>query len=291
MKLKDLIRRQNPEFVRFLRYVDSRFHNITLNPEPLQKGNPEPLNAYNLLLLLFLILCLPSVALCQMTLSVGNGAGVPGSSANEVVIGLNNPDARVKGVQVDILDEGNHLTITGCETTGRASDFECVKNEREDGSARVILVSVTGGVIPEGEGGIVTLQYDLSGNAPLGRCVALDPTKVLVPDEYNSPLEADALPGEFCFTSCTGFGLTANNYKLGPGDRLAVNLCRPDSTRAVYVFLLVPEINFCSPIPVSSGGKVLDLVLPEDIPPWEVFFIGIEGDWNQFDIKVVDIQE
>lgn len=247
------------------------------------------------LLLLFLILCLPSEALCQMTLNVGNGAGIPGSSENEVVIGLDNPDAKVKGVEVDILDKDDFLTVTGCETTERTSDFTCVTNEREDGSARVILVSMTGGVIPEGEGGIVILKYDLSENAPLGRCVALDPTKVLVPDEYNSSLEADALPGEFCFTSCTDFGLTANNYTPGPGEWLAVNLCRPDSTKAVCVFLLIPEINFYSELPVSSGGKVLDLVLPKDIAPWEVFFIGIEvnenGDWNEFDIKVVDIQE
>jgi len=89
-------------------------------------------------LFLFFILCLPLEALSAVTLTVGDGTGNQGSSGNEVTISLDNPDDIVIGVEVDIHDAGDFLTITGCSVTGRASDFTCSSFERDDGSARVI---------------------------------------------------------------------------------------------------------------------------------------------------------
>jgi hypothetical protein len=152
-------------------------------------------------LFLFFILCLPLEALSAVTLTVGDGSGDPGSSGNQVVISLGNPDDMVSGVEVDISDAGDFLTITGCSAIGRASDFTCSSFERDDGSARVILVSLAAKTIPKGSGEIITLEYDVSGDAPSGECKSLVPEKVLIADEKKNPLDDfETVSGEFCFT-------------------------------------------------------------------------------------------
>ena len=50
----------------------------------------------------------PVKAISQVALTVGNGAGAPGSSGNEVIISLDNPDDKVQGIQLDICDGDDH---------------------------------------------------------------------------------------------------------------------------------------------------------------------------------------
>ena len=156
-------------------------------------------------LFLFFILCLPLEALSAVTLTVGEGSGDPGSSGNQVVVRLDNPGDIVSGVSVDIFDTDDFLTITGCSAIGRASAFMCSKFEHDDGYARVILVSTSAETIPKGSGEIITLEYDVSGDAPSGKCRSLVPENVLIGDEYKNPLnDFETVSGEFCFNTVGG---------------------------------------------------------------------------------------
>ena len=151
---------------------------------------------------LFFILCFPWKSLAQVTLSVGDGNGVPGSSGNEVAISLENLDNLVLGVQSDICDVGDHLVITGIETTSRTEGFDCDFNELENGCARILIFSMSLETIEKGSGPILIVKYEVKESASLGETCILNLENVSVIDETNHALETTEIPGEFCFTSC-----------------------------------------------------------------------------------------
>ena len=151
---------------------------------------------------LFFILCFSWEALAQVTLTVEDGMGPPGSSENAVVISLENPDDKVLGVQSDICEVGDYLVITGIETTSRTKGFDCNFNELENGCARILMFSMTLEPIEEGSGPILIVKFDVKENAPLGETCILNLENVSVVDETNHNLEVTEVPGEFCFTSC-----------------------------------------------------------------------------------------
>ena len=151
---------------------------------------------------LFFILCFPLSALAQVTLSVGDGNGVPGSSGNEVAISLENLDNLVLGVQSDVCDVGDHLVITGIETTSRTEGFDCDFNELENGCARILIFSMSLEPIEKGSGPILIVKYEVKESALLGETCILNLENASVLDELNHALETTEIPGEFCFTSC-----------------------------------------------------------------------------------------
>jgi len=151
---------------------------------------------------LFFILCFPWKSLAQVTLSVGDGNGVPGSSGNEVAISLENLDNLVLGVQLDICDVGDYLVITGIETTSRTEGLDCDFNELENGCARILIFSFSLEPIEKGSGPVLIVKYEVKESAPLGECRTLNLENVSVLDETNHALETTEIPGEFCFTSC-----------------------------------------------------------------------------------------
>ena len=151
-----------------------------------------------------LMVVFPSVTYSQVTLDVGDGSGIPGSSENPVGVNLENLNDKIKGISVDICDVGNYLTCMGCDTTGRTPGFICSTNELANGCVRVLLFSTQGGSIEEGSGPIFTLKYDISGGAPSAGCREINPEEVSVAGEDGDPLQAPAIleSGEFCFLDC-----------------------------------------------------------------------------------------
>ncbi len=174
----------------------------------------KPIFLSNLVLTIGFITCFISSAVSQdVFVDIGSAEGAPGSKNNKVEISLANPDNKVKGVQVQICDEENFLSATGCETIGRASGFDCSAYEnKKTGCANIVLFSMDP-LIVEGEGPVAAVSFDVSDNATLGECVSLtanfgpDPeigrSAGAIADENNQPLEVEADPGEFCFkTPC-----------------------------------------------------------------------------------------
>ena len=138
----------------------------------------------------------------DVTLTVGNGSGIPGSSDKQVEISLENLNDKVRGIQVEVCDVDNYLSCMGCEEAERASGFLCSTSELTDGCCRVVLLDMGGGTIEVGEGVICTLTYYASEGAPLGECRDLNPEDVKISDEFGDPFPSSDIisePGEFCF--------------------------------------------------------------------------------------------
>jgi hypothetical protein len=131
-----------------------------------------------------------------LIIAVDNGSAPPGAEAVSVNVSMDNVDP-VKGIQMDICDEGDYLTCTGCELSGRVSDFECITNELDHGCVRLVLISLEGDLIDVGTGPLFSLSYDVADGAP-SECVNLTPEGTKVSDENTNPLIATTEEGEFC---------------------------------------------------------------------------------------------
>jgi hypothetical protein len=156
----------------------------------------------------FLSFCHSWSQAADVTLTVGNGSGSPGSSGNEMVISLDNPNDKVKTITLTICDVDNYLSCQECEITGRTSDFNCIPNEVTKPTEEfydcctVMLVDIGGGaLIDKGTGPVLTLNYDVSRDAPVEGCRDQNPDGVQISDENQQPLEVDAVSGEFCFST------------------------------------------------------------------------------------------
>jgi len=62
-----------------------------------------------------------------------------------------------------------------------------------------MLVSLSGNAIPAEAGQIINVSYDVSEEAPEGRCVYITSKNVKVSDEERNPLYAVMKKGAFCF--------------------------------------------------------------------------------------------
>ncbi len=152
-----------------------------------------------LITLCFLTLCFACES--YVTFTVEDGSAPANSKDNAVTVSLDNPHIGIRGVQMNICDEGDYLTCTGCETTERTPDFLCATNEQEDGSCKMVIVSLTGDSIETGTGAIFTVKYDVSEDALVGECRDINPERVIIVDENKQPLyiRSISIPGEFCF--------------------------------------------------------------------------------------------
>ena len=128
-----------------------------------------------------------------LIIAVGNGSAPPGSEDISVNVTMDNVDP-VKGIQMDICDEGDYLTCTGCETTARTSDFTMHPNELNNGCVRLVLISLEGDLIDVGTGPLFSLSYDVADDAP-SECINLTPEGTKVSDENTSPLVATTETG------------------------------------------------------------------------------------------------
>jgi len=145
---------------------------------------------------------LPPLSHSNVTLTVGHGSGLPGSTGDLAEVSLNNPNDKVKGVQVDVCDVDNFLTAASCEITDRSNGFNCSVNELANGYCRIIVLSLSGDLIEKGTGPIFTIKYNVSENAPGGECRNLNPENIKISDESGNPISPASItstPGEFCF--------------------------------------------------------------------------------------------
>ena len=132
-----------------------------------------------------------------LIIGVGDGSASPGAKNVSVSVTMDNADP-LRGVQMDICDNGNYLSGTGCETTNRASGFDCGSNELSNGCFRIILYSLGGDLIDAGKGPLVSLSYDVADDAPSAECVNLTPVETKASDENRNPVDATTEAGEFC---------------------------------------------------------------------------------------------
>ena len=132
-----------------------------------------------------------------LIIAVGDGSASPGTKNVPVNVSMDNADP-IRGIQMDICDDGDYLTCTGCDTTLRTSDLNCQFNELSNGCARVIMVSLGGDSIEAGSGPIFVLNYDVDDAAPSAECINLTPGETKVSDENNDPVNPTTEAGEFC---------------------------------------------------------------------------------------------
>ena len=108
----------------------------------------------------------------EVNIDVESGSAPPGSNTIPINVTMDNA-VLVKGIQMDICDEGNYLTCTGCETTARASGFDCVFNELQYGCVRIMIYSLEGDLIDVGTGPLFSINYDVVDEAPSAECINL----------------------------------------------------------------------------------------------------------------------
>ena len=148
----------------------------------------------------------------QLTITIGNGYGLPGSVSSPVEVSLGN-DVPVRGVQFVFCNEDDFLTLNEIRTTERTEGF-LVQFNQDNGI--VLLVSLSGNTIVPGSGPILELLFDVSEEAPEGECrnLYLQNVKIVAKTsplnsnnsnvfnwhsskENKSPMSESAL---FCFT-------------------------------------------------------------------------------------------
>lgn len=113
----------------------------------------------------------------EITLTLGNGSGAPGSLNNEVVVGLDNSNNKVKAVQIEICDGDDYLDVQSlCEKEPSPrvpNGFSCQCTEQPSGCARCVLAQEFGSdFIDEGSGPLFTVKYDVLPYppTPYGQC-------------------------------------------------------------------------------------------------------------------------
>ena len=66
-----------------------------------------------------------------------------GSQGNQLTLPLDN-DVSIHGVELEICDEDDFISCTGCEGVNRASGVLCTTHEGHDGCCQIILMSLSG---------------------------------------------------------------------------------------------------------------------------------------------------
>ena len=136
-----------------------------------------------------------------LSLTIGNTDGYRGSHQNLIDVSLDNPDQRIRGIQVEICDEDNFLSCTGCAVADRVSGFTCASNENKDGCYEILLFSFSD-IIEPGAGRIFSFTCDIAEDALGGECRNLTLGKMEVADENKQSLEVAVDSGQFCFQDC-----------------------------------------------------------------------------------------
>jgi hypothetical protein len=142
---------------------------------------------------------------CQpVNLTVGSGSGLPGTTDNPVTVSLDTLFMEVATIQTEVCDVDDNLTCTGCEIAGRTpSTLSCVATELPSGCCQILLFdsSLSGAFIDTGTGPVFTINYSVDPSAYVGACRLLEPRHNGVATVNLFPLDVDATPGDFCFTS------------------------------------------------------------------------------------------
>ena len=152
---------------------------------------------------------LPSVQAADVTLTIGNGSGFPGTPANQVEVSMDNPNNSVNSLQLDIADVDDYLICTGCtrDEVRVPYGFICIAQELSGGACRILMFYIQSDHdIEAGAGAIFTIAYAVNGNAPAGECRGLTLEEAKVLDANKNLLDAASVPGQFCFNVCADSG-------------------------------------------------------------------------------------
>ena len=141
-----------------------------------------------------------------LTFDIGNGVGEPGDTDRTVGVSLKN-DVAVAGIQVDICEVNDYLSLLSIELTDRLKDQDgnplFTSDFRDDypqaGCARLLLYSQGGSVIAAGDGPIFILHYGVDAGATAHSCVEITSDNLLITDENDEPLTAAEDSGSFFF--------------------------------------------------------------------------------------------
>lgn len=134
-------------------------------------------------------------------LVIGGSTAYRGSHGNRLEVSLENPEVRVRGIQLEICDADNYLSCTDCEITSRSSGFTCASHEKPNGCYELLLFSFTR-VIEKGTGPLLSFTCNAADGAPEGECRELLPGRLEVADEQKQPMEALVEQGTICFKDC-----------------------------------------------------------------------------------------
>jgi hypothetical protein len=162
--------------------------------------------------LFFLVSTRPGFS--AVVLTAGDGSGFKGSHYRPVTVSLDNPDERVKQVQLDVCDAGNYLslnTLVRCETTSRSAGFSLIALDLPNGCTRIFMSSnevPCPALIAKGSGPIFTINYNVAAAPPSGECRDLTPQNGSVRDEDGNLISSLTYgpAGDFCFSSCASAG-------------------------------------------------------------------------------------
>ena len=127
------------------------------------------------------------------------GGGTPGMLSIPLMVEMNN-GAPVKGIQFNIADGVDYITIASVQGVGRGADFTFVGNEVA-GNSMVLGVNFNGQEIPPGEGAVIEIQFDIAANAPLGE-FPIDITDLIVAAEGGEALPSNGM--QYMWQSTTG---------------------------------------------------------------------------------------
>ena len=208
--------------------------------------------------------CMQNEWPCALNLlDIRNGAGEPGSTDSVVEVSLTNA-VDIAGIQVDICNMDNYLSLQSVELTDRTAGFTCDSQDDypQAGCARLVLYSQAGSVIEEGDGSIFILHYDVTADATANLCVELTPDNLLITDEKDNPLTAAVDPGSF-FLGIHGdpWPFEAGSGQVGDG---LVNIF--DVVRDIQMILETYTPTPCefAPADVPTGAPP-DCVAPDEI--------------------------
>ncbi len=174
-----------------------------------------------------------------ISLQVQTASGEPGSTDNPVNVVLNN-QTNVRGVLFEIADDPDHLTAADVIAVGRAAGFTIDSFETATGVLRVLLVSMSGAVIPVGNGPILQIMYDIGGGATVGTTSDMVLQNVTISDANGDPLVPALIDGVFYYVK-------AGDVAPDPVDGIVDNL----DVEQMLRFLL--ELDPVGPADLMSG--------------------------------------
>ncbi len=119
---------------------------------------------------------------------LSGGGGTPGWVSAPLMIEMNNA-VPVKGIQFNIVDNMDYLTLESVRGVNRGEDFTFVGNE-VDGQSMVLGVNFNGQEIPPGTGAIVEVSFMIASDAPM-EDLSISISNLIVAAEGGLPLPSN----------------------------------------------------------------------------------------------------
>jgi hypothetical protein len=145
-----------------------------------------------------------NISVGSVLVNVYDGYGFPGNNGVPIKVGITNNDQKIKGLQLELKDDCDYLTCTGCQADpDRAPQFMCAAMEQASGACRVVFVSTNPtAFIQEGDGPAFSVSYDIKENLPQTACCEINPENIMVADTFGDPLSVCSEPGQICPVLC-----------------------------------------------------------------------------------------